>query len=124
MEPNVNNPRPVELAGERLQSDDISRRTGGSDSISHNHNEQKGRHGTCRNTGKGTPSRQVTEKIAFPSDMGNVPERETVSQVITAPVGLEAVIGSLTIATRGRVRFDIVAVHEHKQSGPRRCCIR
>ena len=55
-------------ARHRLTSDDSSRKTGGSDSISHTRNERKGWLGTCETLGKEPPFRQVTEKIAFPSN--------------------------------------------------------
>ena len=67
-------------------------RLGAEMATSHNRNERKGRHGTCCNTRKETPSRQVTENCVS-SNTGNVPERET-SFVYELNGGLETILSS------------------------------
>ena len=66
-------------AGDPLPSDDSTMQTGSSDSTSHNRNERKGRHGICCNTGKETPSRQVTERIVFHQTRATCPSRRPFS---------------------------------------------
>ena len=83
-----------EVVGDRLPSDDSTLQTGGSDSTSHNRNERKGRHATCCNTGEGNAVPTSDCKNCVSSNTGNLPERETVIQMMTASAMLEVVIAS------------------------------
>ena len=104
-----------------LPSYDSSRKTGGSDSTAHCRNERKSRSGTCCNTEEGVDMHALAVKtasspinltgplgtsadVAPVEEVDAMPDRDTISRVMTARGKLEAVIVTLATGTKERSR--------------------